>query len=218
VSAQTRRNLEAAGKKPNFLEIFSPSMRRTTILTCLLSTGAQGGYYAITTWLPTFLRAERKLTILGTGGYLAVVIVGSLIGYWVSAWLSDRIGRRSNFILFAVCSMVTVIAYTQIAVDDSAMLLLGFPLGFFASGIFSGMGPFLTELYPTRMRGSGQGFAYNFGRGVAAMNPLLVGMLSSTVPLGQSIGVFAFVAYGLVVVAASLLPETRAIKLTADAA
>jgi len=50
------------------------------------------------------------------------------------------------------------------------------------------------------------------------MNPLLVGMLSSTVPLGQSIGVFAFVAYGLVVIAASLLPQTRAIKLTADAA
>jgi hypothetical protein len=68
------------------------------------------------------------------------------------------------------------------------------------------------------IRGSGQGFAYNFGRGVAAMSPLLVGMLSSTVPLGQSIGVFAFVAYGLVVIAASLLPQTRAIKLTADAA
>ena len=33
------------------------------------------------------------------------------------------------------------------------MLLLGFLLGFFASGIFSGMGPFLTELYPTRVRG-----------------------------------------------------------------
>ncbi len=49
VSAQTRRNLEAAGKKASFLEIFSPSMMRTTILTCLLSTGAQGGYYAITT-------------------------------------------------------------------------------------------------------------------------------------------------------------------------
>ncbi len=144
--------------------------------------------------------------------------MGSLIGYWVSAWLSDRIGRRSNFILFAVCSMMTVIGYTQIAVDDSTMLLLGFLLGFFASGIFSGMGPFLTELYPTRVRGSGQGFAYNFGRGVAAVNPLLVGMLSSTVPLGQSIGVFAFVAYGLVVVAALLLPETRGIRLTAEAA
>jgi MFS family permease len=216
VFAQTRNNLAAAGKTASFLEIFSPPMLRTTVLTCLLSTGAQGGYYAITTWLPTFLRTERKLTILGTGAYLAVIIAGSLIGYWVSAWLSDRIGRRANFLLFAVCSILTVVGYTQIPVDDSVMLFLGFPLGFFASGIFSGMGPFLTELYPTRMRGSGQGFAYNFGRGIAAMSPLFVGMLSATLPLGQSIGVFATVAYGLLAVAALLLPETKGLTLEAQ--
>jgi MFS family permease len=217
VFAQTQQNLAASGKTTNFLEIFSPSMLRTTILTCLLTTGAQGGYYAITTWLPTFLRTERKLTILSTGGYLAVIITGSLLGYWVSAWLSDRIGRRANFILFACCSIVTVLVYTQVPVDNTMMLFLGFPLGFFASGIFSGMGPFLTELFPTRMRGSGQGFAYNFGRGIAAMNPLLVGMLSAKLPLGQSIGVFALIAYGLLIIAALLLPETKGRVLTADA-
>ncbi len=217
VFAKAQQNLQAAGKQANFLEIFSPAMLKTTILTSLLSTGAQGGYYAITTWLPTFLRTERKLTVLGTGGYLAVIILGSLIGYWTSAWLTDRIGRRTNFILFAACSIVTVIAYTQIPVDDAMMLFLGFPLGFFASGVFSGMGPFLTELYPTRMRGSGQGFAYNFGRGIAAMNPLFVGMLSATLPLGQSIGVFAIIAYGLLAVAALLLPETKGRVLTAEA-
>jgi MFS family permease len=217
VFAQTQQNLAASGKTVNFLEIFSPSMLRTTILTCLLTTGAQGGYYAITTWLPTFLRTERKLTILSTGGYLAVIITGSLLGYWVSAWLSDWIGRRANFILFACCSIVTVLVYTQVPVDNTMMLFLGFPLGFFASGIFSGMGPFLTELFPTRMRGSGQGFAYNFGRGIAAMNPLLVGMLSAKLPLGQSIGVFALIAYGLLIIAALLLPETKGRVLTADA-
>src|SRR5262249_51043117 len=145
VFADTRKNLASAGKTANFLEIFSPAMVRTTLLTCLLSTGAQGGYYAITTWLPTFLRNERHLTVLGTGGYLAIVIAGSFIGYLVSAWLSDRIGRRANFILFAACSIVTVVAYTQIPVDDGMMLVLGFPLGFFASGVFSGIGPFFTE-------------------------------------------------------------------------
>jgi MFS family permease len=218
VFAQTQQNLAAAGKTANFLEIFSPSILKTTILTCLLSTGAQGGYYAITTWLPTFLRTERKLTILGTGGYLGVIITGSVVGGFVSAWLSDRIGRRSNFILFAVCSIVIVIAYTQIPVDDTLMLVLGFPLGFFSQGAFSGMGPFLTELFPTRMRGSGQGFTYNFGRGIAAMNPLLVGMLSATLPLGQSIGVFAVGAYGLLAIAALLLPETKGRVLTAEVA
>jgi MFS family permease len=218
VFAATQTNLAAAGSKANFLEIFSPAMLRTTVLTSLLATGAQGGYYAITTWLPTFLRSERKLTVLGTGGYLGVIIVGSLIGYWVSAWLADRIGRRANFILFAVCSLITVVLYTQLPIDDTTMLFLGFPLGFFASGIFSGMGPFLTELFPTRMRGSGQGFSYNFGRGIAALNPTFVGLLSATLPLGQSIGVFAAIAYGIVIVAALLLPETKGRVLTAEAA
>ena len=213
----TQKNLSAEGTQANFLEIFSPAILKTTVLTSLLTTGAQGGYYAITIWLPTFLRTERKLTVIGTSGYIAIIILGSLIGYWVSAWLADRIGRRSNFILFAICSIITVMLYTQLPVDDTTMLFLGFPLGFFASGIFSGMGSFLTELFPTRMRGSGQGFAYNFGRGIAALNPFFVGLLSATLPLGQSIGVFAIIAYGIVILAASLLPETKGRVLTAEA-
>jgi len=217
VFTATKDNLTAKGTAANFLEIFSPSLLKTTILTSILATGAQGGYYAIATWLPTFLRTERKLTVLGTGGYLAVIIVGSFIGYLVSAYLTDRIGRRANFILFAVCSLLTVVIYTQLAITDSMMLILGFPLGFFASGIFSGMGAFLTENFPTRVRGSGQGFAYNFGRGIAALNPFFVGLVSASLPLGQSIGVFAGIAYGIVVIAAVLLPETKGRILTAEA-
>jgi len=217
VFTATQHQLSAKGAAANFLEIFSPTLLKTTLLTSILATGAQGGYYAIATWLPTFLRTERKLTVLGTGGYLAVIIVGSFIGYLVSAYLADRIGRRANFILFAVCSLATVVIYTQLSIDDSLMLALGFPLGFFASGIFSGMGAFLTENFPTRVRGSGQGFAYNFGRGIAALNPFFVGLLSASLPLGQSIGVFAGIAYGIVVVTALLLPETQGRVLTAEA-
>ena len=183
----------------------------------LLTTGAQGGYYAITTWLPTFLKTERHLTVMGTGGYLAMIIAGSYVGYLCSAWLTDRIGRKPNFILFALGSMAIAFAYTSLPLTNASMLWLGFPLGFFASGIFSGMGAFHTENFPTRVRGSGQGFAYNFGRGVAALNPFFVGVLSATLPLGQSIGVFAVIAYGILIVAALLLPETKGRELTADA-
>jgi MFS family permease len=217
VFAQTQKNQENAGKTANFLDIFTPTLLPTTVLACALSIGVQGGYYAITFWLPKFLREERHLTVLGSGGYLAIIIVGSFIGYLVSAWLNDRIGRRRNFILFAVFSVAIVIAYTLIPVNNVVMLVLGFPLGFLASGIFSGMGPVLTELYPTFLRGSGQGFAYNFGRAIAALNVWFVGLLSASLPLGQTIGIFALIAYGLVVIAALLLPETSGRVLTTEA-
>ena len=50
------------------------------------------------------------------------------------------------------------------------------------------------------------------------MNPLFVGMLNAVLPLGQSIGIFAVIAYGLLTVAALLLPETKGRILTAEAA
>ncbi len=139
--------------------------------------GAQGGYYAITTWLPTFLKTQRKLSVLNTRGYRHRDHRGSFIGYMVSAYLADRLGRKKTLILFAIGSFLTVVAYTYFPISNSVMRVLGFPLGFFASGVFSPIGAFFTELFPSRLRGSGQGFSYNFGRGIGALFPSLVGYL-----------------------------------------
>jgi len=210
-----RKAAQSAERRGTF-DIFNADLLPTTILGALLATGAQGGYYAITTFLPTFLRTERHLTVLGTGGYLAVIIVGSWFGYVISAYLNDAIGRRKNFFIFAIGSLVIAIAYTQTQISDAMMLVLGLPLGFFASGIFSGLGPVLTELFPTSTRGAGQGFCYNFGRGIGAFFPTLVGLLSAQVALGVAIGIFAAICYALVVLAAIALPETRGRELLAN--
>jgi len=202
-----------ATARPSILAIFSPRFLSVTLRGCLLALGAQGGYYAITTWLPTFLRTERHLSVLGTGSYLGVIIAGSFCGYISSAYLNDILGRRKTFLVFAVGSITIVLSYTQIAVSNELMLVLGFPLGFFSSGIFSGMGALFTELFPTELRGSGQGFCYNSGRGFAALFPTLVGLASTSMPLGEAIGLFAGGAYGLVILAALMLPETRGREL-----
>jgi predicted MFS family arabinose efflux permease len=101
-------------QKSHFLEIFSPSVLRVTVLTSLLAIGVQGGYYAITTWLPTFLKTERKLSVLNTGGYLIVVIVGSFVGYMISAYLADAPGRKWTLVIYAICSFMTLTAYTYL--------------------------------------------------------------------------------------------------------
>jgi MFS family permease len=75
----------AAETGSSFLEIFSPALLRTTILACLLTTGMQAGYYAVTTWLPTYLKTVRNLSVLNTGAYTVVIIVGSFAGYIVAA-------------------------------------------------------------------------------------------------------------------------------------
>ena len=216
VAAETRARVAATGERPGLWEIFAPGLRRTTLLAALLGTGAQGGYYAVSTWVPTFLRTERGLTVIGSSGYLAVLIAGSFVGYLFGAWLADRIGRRPLFILSSIAAIALVLVYTTLPFSNIVMLWLGFPLGVASSAYFSGMGAFFTELFPTRLRGSGQGFAYNFGRGIGALFPTLVGYLSGTVALSTAIAVFAVIAYGLLLLAALLLPETRGKVLRAD--
>jgi MFS family permease len=197
----------------HFLQIFSPALLRTTMLAALVALGGQGGYYAITTWLPLYLNA-RGLSVMHTGGYLLVVIAGSFAGYLTAAQLSDRIGRKWTLILFAVLSFTTVLLYTVLPISDHVTLFLGFPLGFFPSGAFSPMGAFFTELFPTSLRGSGQGFAYNLGRGVGALFPALVGYFSAHMRLGEAIAVFSVSAYMLMAFCVLLLPETRGMDLS----
>jgi MFS family permease len=191
------------------LAIFEGSLLRTTLLASALCCGMMGAYYSVTTWLPTYLAKERHLSVTGTSGYLLVLIAGSFCGYLAGAWLSDALGRRRCFMLYAASGALLVVAYTYAPITDAEMLALGFPLGFFLSGIFSGMGAFLAELYPSAVRGSGQGFSYSLGRAVGAFFPAIIGVWSARSSLGIAIGAMTATGYVLVVAAAWALPETR---------
>ena len=216
MAAAARAKQAQAGDQPSIWEIFSGPILKTTVLASLMATGCQGGYYAVTFWVPRFLTTERKLSIVSSTGYLSALIIGSFAGYLVGAWLADRIGRRNLFLIFSVGAIVVVLLYTQLTLPNEALWVLGFPLGFFASGYFSGVGAFLTELYPTRLRGSGQGFCYNFGRGIGALFPFLVGALSNSTSLANAIAIFAVAAYAVFFLAAFALPETRGRVLHAE--
>ncbi len=194
-------------------EIFEPPLLRTTFVASLIAAGALGGNYTILTWLPTYLSSVRHLSVLNTASYLGVNILGSFCGYIFCAHLSDWLGRRQTFAISAVLAGLTVMVYTLGSTDGIMVLLLGFPLGFFQSGIVSGMGACFAELYPTHVRANGQGFSYNSGRGIGAAMPALVGFASSSVPLGTAIGIFAAASYSLVLIGTAMLPETRGREL-----
>lgn len=189
--------------------IFHRDVLRSTLVGGLFGIGAHGGYAALTTFLPTYLREVRHLSVLGSSGYLAVIIVAFFCGCVASGIISDRIGRRANVAFFASACIVTVLVYIFAPLTDGEMLVLGFPLGFFSAGIPASMAALFSELYPAGVRGTGVGFCYNFGRVVSAAFPFLVGFLSDRIGLGPAIGIDAAFAYALVLIAVVLLPETR---------
>ncbi|TQE17297.1 MFS transporter [Streptomyces ipomoeae] len=210
---------EKSAEKGSFAVIFrpgtaaAPGLLRTTLFAVLLSTGVQGGYYTLATWVPTYLKTERGLSVVNTGGYLTFLISGAFIGYLTGGYLTDRLGRRRNIWLFAVLSAVCILAYANIPSGANALLLvLGFPLGFCMSAIFSGFGSFLSELYPSAVRGTGQGFTYNTGRAVGAVFPTTVGFLADSWGVGGAL-VFGAIGYGLAALALLGLPETRGKEL-----
>ncbi|MFF8969518.1 MFS transporter [Streptomyces sp. NPDC014995] len=204
---------EHSADRGSFRAIFRGRLLRTTIFAGLLSTGVQGGYYTLATWVPTYLKTERGLSVVNTGGYLTFLISGAFLGYLTGGHLTDRLGRRRNIWLFALLSAVCIVAYANIPSGaDTLLLVLGFPLGFCMSAIFSGFGSFLSELYPTAVRGTGQGFTYNTGRAVGAVFPTTVGFLADSWGVGGAL-VFGAVGYGLAALALLGLPETRGKEL-----
>ncbi|WP_257828296.1 MFS transporter [Burkholderia glumae] len=194
--------------------LFQRPLLSRTLASSLFAIGMQGGYYAVVTWLPTYLKSERHLSVLGTGSYLAVVILGAFLGFLLGAHCADRLGRKRTLMTFGVLSTAMVCIYMFAPISDNAVLILGFPLGLFANAMFAPTGAFYAELFPTHLRGTGQGFAYNLGRGVGAFFPALVGLLSTTLPLGFAIGIYTVCAYGIAIFALFFLPETRGIDLT----
>ncbi len=198
----------------SFRAILRGGLGRTTFFAALLATGVQGGYYTLATWLPTYLKTARHLSVVNTGGYLALVISGAFLGYVTGGYLTDLLGRKRTFALFAVLSAVLILSYTHIPSGaDTAVLLLGLPLGFASSAIFSGFGAFLAELYPTALRGTGEGFTYNFGRAVGAFFPTAVGFLAGSWGIGAAM-TFGAVGYAVAVIALLGLPETAGRELT----
>jgi sugar phosphate permease len=93
--------------------------------------------------------------------------------------------------------------------NNGILLFLGIPLNIVLLMKFPPMGPFMTELYPTEVRGTAQGFCYNAGRAIGSFFPTMVGFLSQVMSLGATIAVFSAIASGIMIMMLFLLPETR---------
>lgn len=203
----------ASIKPPTVWAIFAGPHLRHTVAAVLMATGIFGGAYVMITWLPTYLRTVLHLSVTGSSGYLAMSILGSLVGPLMYGWLSDRIGRRYAFMAFLLLQSGNVAIYLLAPIDGGTTIALSFFLGAFQGALASGMLPTFAELYPTAIRASGQGFCLGGGRGFGSVVPATVGILAVTYPLGTAMGGCALAAYALAFLAALLLPETSGADL-----
>jgi MFS family permease len=178
-------------------------------------------YWGLFTWIPGFLSAPSSeggpgLSVVGTSAWVLPMQFGAFLGYVSFGEIADRAGRRPAFLLFVLASAALVPLYgwapRMPGFQPAWLLALGPLVGFFGSGYFSLFGAMLAELYPTEVRGSGQGFAYNFGRALSAVAPFVIGAVADRSGLGAALAWNS----GFFLLAAMLiftLPETKSKKL-----
>ena len=192
--------------------LFRRDRLRITLASVLLSIGVLGA--ALTVWLPTYLEQVRHLTAAGLSAYIGIQVVGGFVGCVSAGYVLDAVGRRRGMALFAIGSGLSAWAYVVLPAGNAWLVFaIGFPLGFFSSGIFSGLAVYLAELYPTDRRGAGQGFGYNIGRAIGAVGPAAIGYAAARVGLSDALALAA-TSYGLCLIALPFLPETRGKQLT----
>lgn len=208
-SFQSRRQQQPHTGGVNLFAAFGRPYLWTTIKVSLMVAGAQGGVFAVQFWMPTYLRTVRHLSASTTGTFVFVQMIGALIGFILGAYLSDIIGRKLTFFISAATTAIMVLVFMFVPMGDVAVLLVGIPLSTAILMKFSPMGPFMTELYPTAVRGTGQGICYNGGRAIGSFFPTMVGYGTSVMSLGTSIAVFCVLSCILMMVMLLTLPETH---------
>ena len=144
---------QAGGKesaKPGsaLLGLFRRDQLRITLASALLSVGVIGGGLAV--WLPTYLEQVRHLTVEGLSAYMGIQVIGAFVGCVSAGYVLDALGRRRGLALFALGSALSAWAYVVLPPGAAWIVFaIGFPLGFFGSGIYSGLAVYLAELYPS---------------------------------------------------------------------
>lgn len=163
--------------------LFGPPLWRRTVLATLLTGSVMFANWGLFFWLPSFLarpveQGGAGMSILRSMSWLIPMQVGAYIGYLSFGLISDRVGRRRTFVTYMIAAAVLVPIYGQLARSPNMLMALGPLVGFVGYGFFSMFGSFLAELFPTSVRATGQGLAYNVGRGLGAFAPFTIGVIA----------------------------------------
>ena len=160
-------------------ELLRPPLRRTLMIGIMLGAIPMIGAWAASKWMIPWADQIGGTAQPGykasTQGYWAL---GAVLGSFLGAQLASRAGRRLSYFLISVGSAaLTCGIFLFTAPLRPEFLPLVFAQGFVATLFFGWLPLYLPELFPTRVRATGTGIAYNVGRFATALGVCVAGTL-----------------------------------------
>jgi MFS family permease len=204
--ANQARDKEGKIKKIGLGDIFAPQHRKYVLLATLQNACQMGGFWAASSWIPTFLVRERGLALPQMASFLLLMYIGMFVGYQVYGYIADRIGRRNAIALAFFMDCVTIPLYL-LCHDLTLLLFFGPLMGMSIGAVFGLSGSFYAELFPDSIRALAGGFCFNVGRLGAVIAPFTVGYIGQTYGLQAGI-VTSPVIFAIGLIVTMFLPET----------
>lgn len=162
-------------------ELFQPGLLRFTLVGVLISSIPMIGAWSASKWMIPW---ADKVAGAADTGYKAATqgwwALGAVLGSFAGAQLASRLGRRTSYALISVATvLVTVLMFQGTAPLRPGFHAVVFTQGLVATLFFGWLALYLPELFPTRVRATGSGLAYNSGRFATALGVLAAGFLFS---------------------------------------
>ena len=208
----TASAVAGVAEKSSWRDLWRGKLARRTLMLWILWFGIVFSYYGVFTWLPSLLRAEH--TLLKTFEYTLIITLAQIPGYFSAAFLVERWGRKPTLVTYLLACAVGAFFFRD-ASSDALLLFWGCVISFFNLGAWGVVYTYTPELYPTRIRGTGAGFAAAFGRIGGIIGPYVVALLLPTWNSDTNSIFLMFAAVFLVISAAVFFlgEETRGSSL-----
>lgn len=204
-------------RKNNFILLFSKGYRRLFLFSLVLAVFDMSAYWFTYSWMPAYLHTERNFSLAKSALFMIVTQIGGFLGYASFGFIADKFGRRPAYTIYSFAMAVGLLMITTfwniISQYQYFILIFMFMIGL-GTGMFGGYGPLFSELFPTKIRNTAMGSAFNIARGVQFFTPVIITWIAQAYGLGGGISVAAFFAL-LTGVWIWTLPETKGKKLTA---